>query len=266
MIPLILGYLYVEIREKSDGSVPWGSDQFWVTVLVILLLMTINWWLEAIKWQTILKPIQKVSIFKASQDILKGLAYNWVLPFTSGDLLARSEPYPKDSRLFRALVIARTSSLIITITLGSIGIFYFFSRDLDFLKGWMPYAWWIMGALVILLYLVFTQFRAITAFTFLRYLVFAFQYYLLLKLYLPDLDTSLIMAGISWTFLIRSIVPGFWGAFGIREVSALAFFTPFISDPLTIIFPSFCIWLINIVLPSLLGIVLLIPLRFKIAL
>jgi len=95
-----------------------------------------------------------------------------------------------------------------------------------------------------------------------RFAVFFFQFYVLLAAFNPALTMHLILAGVGWVFLFRSVVPSLFGNLGVREAGALLFFEAHVSDMMLILVPSLLIWLINTVAPSVLGLYFL--LKFKV--
>ena len=88
-----------------------------------------------------------------------------------------------------------------------------------------------------------------------RYLVFAGQFTLLL--YWLDLPLGLfeIFAGVTWILLAKSVIPAFnfLSDLGVREFSALYFFGLLGVAPAAVLTASLTIWLLNILIPTLVG-------------
>jgi hypothetical protein len=99
----------------------------------------------------------------------------------------------------------------------------------------------------------------------LRYAVFTFQFYVLLSAFNPALSFSLLVAGVGWIFLFRSVVPSLFGNLGVREAGALLFFEAHVPDMMLVLVPSLLIWLINTVAPSVLGLYFLLKYKTKLA-
>ena len=105
----------------------------------------------------------------------------------------------------------------------------------------------------------------VLALSLLRYVIFTFQFYLVLSLFLPELAWYLILLGIGWIFLFRSVIPSFLGNFGVREASAIVFFQAYVPDVSIVLIPCLIIWMINTVIPSILGTVYVFKLKLNIA-
>ena len=105
----------------------------------------------------------------------------------------------------------------------------------------------------------FKQVAQLLWLSFLRYLVFSFQFVILLKMFLPKLNLMDIFSGTTWIFLIKSIVLSFNFLLdlGIRELSALQFFESYGVSEVNILAGILSIWILNILFPSILGTVLL---------
>jgi len=102
----------------------------------------------------------------------------------------------------------------------------------------------------------FKQVTQLLWLSFLRYLVFSFQFVILLKMFLPKLKLMDIFSGTTWIFLIKSIVPSFNFLLdlGIRELSALQFFESYGVREVNILAGTLSIWILNILFPSILGV------------
>lgn len=237
------------------------------------ILMVINWYLEVLRWKVSLQPFEPISIQNAWQVILGGLALNWVLPFTSGDLLARISQQNDKYQATSAAMLNRGIMLILTLILGIYGMSKL-AVEYD-VNGWFtlllifsyPLIRWLFKKSLNRFLSYFRNLNRlilirIIGLSFLRYSVFVFQFYLLLSAFLPDLSTDLILAGIGWVFLIRSVLPLFFGGIGVREASGIIFFESHVPDLQIVIIPIFLIWMINTVLPSVVGLVFVF--RFKV--
>ncbi|MFY0689427.1 MAG: hypothetical protein JXQ90_19805 [Cyclobacteriaceae bacterium] len=218
--------------------------------VLCMLLVPLNWKLEAIKWKVLLKQFSTYEN-NALESVMKGLALNWLMPFSTGDIVARLSNSGNVVKTGKALLIGRTVSLTVTVGFGLIGIGTYLIRS-DMTSIRVEYIY--LGSVVVLgVLLLMEVVRKVSLITILRYLIFATQFTLLIKVFNPGLSVELIFRGVTWVLFIRTIVPGFLGAIGIREASALIFFQPLITHSSTILAPSLVIWILNMVLPSLLG-------------
>jgi len=73
--------IYTEIKSQPDLENAWlhicqsiRSPMAWNLVAVVVL-MGVNWSIEAIKWKISVKKIQEVPYFKALKAVLSGVSY-----------------------------------------------------------------------------------------------------------------------------------------------------------------------------------------------
>ncbi|MEP1032077.1 hypothetical protein [Ekhidna sp.] len=262
-----LFFLYDKLQDQpiSLSEIKWPNG-FWFTLTVVCLLMTSNWYLEVLRWKYSIQVFESISTKEAWRAVLGGLALNWVLPLTSGDLIVRISQQQDQYKTTSAALLNRFIMLCFTILLGGYGISHL-AKNYD-------WSWWVLIpiALLMVLGLMFRNsfrrfiayFKQLNQMTFLRvfglsllrYLIFVSQFLLVLQAFLPMLSISLLIAGIGWIFLIRSALPLFLGGIGIREASGVLFFEPHVNQLHLVLIPIFLIWIINTVIPSLVGMLL----------
>lgn len=267
---LLGGCLFFLVSKFQDQSIIFNNirfpDRFSHTLFIVLILMIFNWYLEALRWKVSIQSFESIQMKQAWQVILGGLALNWVLPFTSGDLLVRISQQRDKYQTASAAILNRGIMLCFTLMLGLYGL----SRiAVEYeMNPWFVLI--ILSGIPFLRYFLkksesrfLTYFKTlprvllirIVAISLLRYLIFVFQFFLLLTVFLPMLSVKVILAGIGWIFLIRTALPLFFGGLGVREASGVLFFEPLVSDLQLVIIPIFLIWVINTVIPSLVGLV-----------
>src|SRR5690606_8366537 len=97
------------------------------------------------------------------------------------------------------------------------------------------------------------------AFSFLRYLTFTLQHFLLIHLFLPSLDYLTSMMLISVILMVQSIIPtmAMLDDLGVRGATSAYFFGFVVSasDASYVLASAFGVWLINIILPALAGLI-----------
>ena len=108
--------------------------------------------------------------------------------------------------------------------------------------------------------LAYTLFLAST-----RYAIFTLQFGLLLCAFGVKLSFLKYVSGISSAFLLKSVVPSLSALtdIGMREVSAMHFFSLFGEPELNVLSASLSLWFLNIVIPSALGLIFVARLKFK---
>lgn len=95
-------------------------------IIMLFLLMIANWGIEAKKWQMIMKPIQRVSYFKAISAVLSGLSLSLFLPNGIGEYTGRTVFMDEGNRLRSVAlnVVGSMAQLIITLIIGISSLFY----------------------------------------------------------------------------------------------------------------------------------------------
>src|SRR5690606_15079905 len=99
----------------------------------------------------------------------------------------------------------------------------------------------------------------------LRYAVFCLQFGLLLSAFGIDFSFLKYVSAISSTFLLKSVMPSFSALtdIGMREVSAMHFFSLFGDPELNVLSASLSLWFLNIVVPSALGLIFVARLKLR---
>lgn len=271
-----LVFIYIHWKEKSINiSNIYFPDSYLLVFSIVLVLMVFNWYLEILRWKTSVSHITPITLYQAAEAVLGGLALNWIFPFTSGDLLARLARFKDKYQATSAAVLNRGIMLGLTVLLGLYGL-----RRMAILNDWDGYIFLVVLFALPIFRKIFRKyfdrfliyFRALKVellmkilfISILRYAVFVFQFYFLLQLFLPTIPADILIAGIGWIFLIRSSLPLFFGGMGVREASGLLFFESFAVSDQNIILPIFAIWVINTVLPSLIGLLFVWKFRLNI--
>ncbi|WP_462249005.1 hypothetical protein [Ekhidna sp.] len=268
-IIVLLGCVYLITSKIQGQAITEGfvqPDGFVITIACILILMIFNWYLEALRWRISIATFESISTLKAIRVILGGLALNWILPFATGDLLARISQQKDKYQTTSAAVLNRGIMMVVTIIGGVYGS-SFIAQEYQ-LKGWFALIFLILILVAFLLrkrlikFLLFFQklsrriILQIIGISILRYAVFSLQFFLMLSIFLGDtVSEELIFGGVGWIFLARSSLPLFFGGIGVREASGIIFFDPHVEDLQLVLIPVFLIWIINSVLPSILGLI-----------
>lgn len=277
----------VSSSEFSDSyaTLLHAIDTTSVALLVLLvLLIPINWLIEAKKWQILIRPQERIGLFQSFKTVLSGLGLGLVAPFGLGDYLGRISVISKKETIkyaFGATMLNGFFQLIPTILFGLLSTFFLVSAGTQsvvflqigglalllvivilILKRNYVYAkiseWLPQKLVVFLSALERTGLRncvLVIGQSFLRYGVFAFQFYLAFLILKIDLPNHLIILGVFWIFLIKSLVPKLSelsdGA--VRALSASFFFAQYgFEDPM-IVLATILIWVLNVIIPGLLG-------------
>src|SRR5690606_12592826 len=96
-----------------------------------------------------------------------------------------------------------------------------------------------------------------------RFMVFTSQYYLIIHLLIPEIAIFEMVMIVFLLFFVQSALPSLdLLDIGVRA-SAAAYFFSFVTDQeLAIMAATACIWLINLIIPAILGSVFVLKLNF----
>ncbi len=265
-----------------------------------LLLVPVNWGLEARKWQVLLKPVEMISFFNAFKAVLAGLAFSMNTPNRIGEYGGRVLYVHEGHRwqAFSLTIIGSFSQLIITLSFGLCGLGFILLNPLT-AAGIAGYARWIMvlfyGSLLVTTLLLLLYFRLgqlikwvenlpkaqpllqhiavienlpvtillrTISLSFSRYIVFVFQYILLLQVFGVEAGVWHSFWLISVLYLILAITPTIALAeAGLRGQVSLLLFTLVSANKFGIVGAATAIWFINLVVPALLGSFLFLSLK-----
>ena len=268
---LVLGLSVYYIYKALSGIEPWRLtisvsvfQSSWKVALLVLLLVPANWWLEIRKWKCCVKPLGQTTTQWATWSVLRGLSLNWVIPFTLGEFIGRSLGLPKTKSTIRVNLVNRFVSMWVTLAAGIVaGVFF-----------WPEYRYVTLAAFLVVLAILIWAIHwdqvyvlrdklTIVLLAVLRYLVFSFQLGVLLHHFCPDIPYVLLLTGIPVVFFVRTIAPSLLGALGVREAAILWVFLPFAEEAGNLLAASLFLWAINIVLPSLVGLIPVLGYRIK---
>lgn len=257
-----------------------------ILLLLAFLMVWINWGIEMLKWKDLMSGYQQISLWEGYKAILTGVFVSMFTPNRIGEFAGRIV-YLKSKQKLAAILTTMAGSLsqfICTILFGSIGLM-FIGHKTDFFQVSQALLISMAGfILVILLGLYFNlsviyraaillrvphQFsrlllpflrldRALLArvllLSVLRYLVFAFQYGLLLKWVMIDLGFFELIMGVSVVFLIQTLIPTFLlSELTLRGAGATQVFTLLGAEAPPILIAAYGIWILNILIPALTG-------------
>jgi hypothetical protein len=221
-----------------------GPDQW--RLWLVVLLMPVNWAVEARKWQLAMRPDGGVSFKEAFKAIFTGVTMASFTPNRMGEYLGRIL-YVEEGRRVAAIsltMICSVAQLLVTLVLGACGLIYLFpllhQRSLaghPRLEWGLPLTLTVVGLLLLGLGFFYFEFpqlarqlaripwiRKLGAFikvlenfdrnillrilflSFVRYLVFVIQYSLVFPVFNVSLGFGQVWGGMSVVFLIMAVV------------------------------------------------------------
>jgi len=300
--------IYRQIQKQPDLESAWqGIKESFSTPLVwnlvaVILLMIVNWSIEAVKWKISVRSIQQVSFLKAFRAILSGVSFSVSTPNRVGEYLGRVLYMDEGNRLktISITIVGSISQLIITLLMGCIGLIILrpgIESGQIISPIWMKVI--IYGVITVLSGLILFYFRlswlikwvdrlpgsnrfaylvkALEDFdasllskllflSALRFVVFIMQYYLLFHLFAVDVSWGQTFWAVSVSFLVMAAIP----TIAIIELvqrgkvmtTIMALYT---ANNLGVGFATAGIWFINLILPAIIGSLLILGIKKMVA-
>ena len=308
IVAFALFFLYQQLTSKSSVE-QFDLDQILVklqenyfVVIVVILMMFLNWFLESLKWRFLISKIEKVSIKRSIRAIFSGITVSAFTPNRVGEYGGRVFCLEKADRIKGVLitVIGSMAQLVTTIVFGSIGILLLpnLMPEFDSLLSNIVFAYPIMLFLLILLnVLLVTLFLNASVFSVVlskikflrkfkkynevfsfynsselleillysvgRYIVFTTQFFILLQVFDVQIGYVDAMILITTMLLVISIIPTIAiTEIGIRGSVALFLFGLVSVNAIGILSATFVMWVINLLLPALIGTIFIFSLKF----
>ncbi|MAW31411.1 MAG: hypothetical protein CMD15_05960 [Flavobacteriales bacterium] len=308
IVALALFFLFEQLNSNSsfkkfdlDNIFLMLKENYLVLVLVIFL-MFLNWFIEALKWRFLISKIEKISIKRSIRAVFSGITISSFTPNRIGEYGGRVFCLNHADRIQGILitVIGSMAQLIITIILGLIAIlllpnlmpsYDLFLTELEFSYPIILFVVILLSTLLIMLFLNTSIFTVLLSkFKFLnrfskysnvfsfynssellevllysagRYMIFTAQFFILLNLFSVEVSYINSMILTSTMLFVISIIPTIAiTEIGIRGSVALYLFTLVSNNSIGILSATLCLWIINLVIPALIGILFIFTLRF----
>jgi hypothetical protein len=263
-------------------------------LLACLALVPLNWGIESYKWQQITSSVESISLGKAMRSVYSGLCVGNFAPGRATEVLAKILFFKPENRA--AITILHFTNgmfqLSITIILGLFSLLYKLQQLEGITTGFLYFIISFSLFLLILFCFLILRFDVVQKwiirrfhkspekeisysfttplvlkllfFSIFRYLVFTFQFVLILKLFYAEPVTPDLLSSITIYFLLTTILPmiSFVEA-AVRAAIALIVFRDFQIAEVSLIISAVLLWLINIVLPSIAGYIIILKENFE---
>jgi len=250
-------------------------------VLFLLILTVFNWFFEILKWKNLVQIVQEISFYDALKQSLAALTASLFTPNRIGDYAAKAIYYKSSKRRKVMLLnlLSHMMQMTVTTVFGIIGFSFFiytYNPEISYYK---------LGRFLIILMVIlsFTMFKGkqtnitVKGFSFvkvvdfvknisrevhlknvlysvIRYFTFSFQFYFLLTLFGVDVYYFNAMVVITSMYLLASIIPSVF-IFDVVIKGSVALYVFEIVDvnDLTILSIITMMWILNFVIPSIIG-------------
>ena len=252
------------------------KKSFW-GVLFLLSFSFFNRYFEILKWQNLAQVIERISIRKATEQVLSALTASIFTPNGIGEYGAKTLYFKKKEakKVIFLNLICNGIQMVLTIVFGTLGLLYFnykfpivSTKNILLLFGLLTLICGLLFGLKKItikgysLALLFEKINEIPrqihqkniVLAICRYLIFSHQYYFLFLAFDVELPYFLLMAAITSVYFLASSLPTFqFLDFAVKGSVAVYFFGLLGVNEWIVIFISTLMWFLNVVLPVLLG-------------
>ncbi len=267
-----------------------SGSNIWLLILTIALVPA-NWIMESLKWKIIVSPFSKISLKDSMKVILGGLSFGILTPSRIGEYGGRFYMVEDDERwkTISATFVGSLSQNIITAILGLAGASYLLYYS-QIMTPYIATSIWYVSSIAIVIGIVFyynigfvqhivkflpgkwaklcdthSNFLAlldssilnrILIISLIRYSIYALQYVLILHFFGITVDFVEAGAAVSLIFLIQTGLP-FPPILDVlaRGEIALTIWALYSENTLGILAATFSIWIINLIIPALIGLI-----------
>ena len=287
-----------------------NNQGFFQILAIVFFLLIVNYLLEAVKWRFFISPLEKISLWNSFKAVLTGVSVSMFMPNRVGDYLGRVFILKSADRLQAVIstILGSMSQLITTLLFGSIALLITFPDYMDLndqINVWLYSGLWavvIVGDFTIVFFYlnfgafssvikrisgrsyekikkyadVFSLYRTtdmlfVLIISILRYLVFSFQFYLLLLFFKVEIGYFEAMVLISLVYLVMAIIPTIAiTEIGVRGSVSIFIFSYYfnlsgnidMNQELGVASASTALWLFNLVIPAFIGAIFVFSLKF----
>ena len=264
-----------------------------VYLVGVILMMFLNWLVEALKWRYMISKIENISLMTAYRAIFTGITVSTFTPNRIGEYGGRVFCLEQGDRIKAVFitVLCSMSQLLVTILYGSISLFILFDEiliDKTFLS---------VSLLILLnLFLLFSYFNISHIVNFLgkfklinsfkkylevlvmynfkdlliafiysntRYFIFSLQFIILLHVFGINISFMDAILSVMLIFFFITITPTITIAeIGVRGSVAIFVLGLFSSNDIAILSSTTLLWLINLIIPAIIGSFFIFSLKF----
>ncbi|WP_296143164.1 lysylphosphatidylglycerol synthase domain-containing protein [uncultured Flavobacterium sp.] len=246
-------------------------------ILFILSFSFFNRFFEILKWQNLAQVIQKISLGKATEQVLAALTASIFTPNGIGEYGAKALYFEKSKakKVVFINLICNGIQMVLTIIFGFLGLLYFNYKFSVVSPNTILLVLAISGITLIVLfalkkitvkgYSLDKLFKKINEIpkkihqknillAIFRYLIFSHQYYFLFLVFDVNLPYFELMATITSVYFLASSLPTFqFLDFAVKGSVAVYFFGILGVNEWIVVFITTLMWFLNVVIPVLIG-------------
>ena len=273
---LLAWAIYRQVFARQDIDMLWKSlvakfvypNHLWL--FMVLLLAPLNIAFEAMKGHELIKSFTSMKKWRVFKAVLSGITIAIFTPNRVGEYGGRILFVSPEHnwKAVIATVVGSLAQLLILLSFGLLGLMVFSNHFLFNIDMLVPlvkripfiqhFKRFFKHLLVLKNYHKQELWKAL-GFAFLRYATYSLQYYFLLKFYGIPISPFIGLAGIATIFFVQASIPlpPVMGLLARGEI-ALYVWGNFSEDQAAILAATFTLFVINIAVPALLGMVFIV--------
>ncbi|WP_066221853.1 lysylphosphatidylglycerol synthase domain-containing protein [Formosa haliotis] len=279
-------FIYYKLSQTDglsliDFSALLASSTTTFNVVFGLVLLTIlNWFFEILKWKTLVNTVCEITLTTAAKQILGAHTASLFTPNRIGDYGAKALYFTKPyrTRILGLNGVGNVAQMLITTFFGCLGLLFFtseFPLNISFrVLHWSNYV--VLSVLILGLFILMKMylkperwmpkiknffksmslklFGITLLLSFIRYVIFSFQFYVLLQMFQVDITYLKAMMLISSMYVLASILPSIFIFDVVLKGSiAVYLFSFFNINEVVVLSCILLMWILNTVLPSVIG-------------
>ena len=273
---------YGELRDRFCGMSGTQATLF----IAVLLLMPVNWGLEALKWRTLVRQLQPFTLAQAYRSVLMGLASGFFTPNRILDPVGRVLMLEDENKakgvlysLVQTLAQSFASCLFLAVALMLL-------PSANILPADVPLSTlnWVAGVFItVITLLYFTMplwapkvryrrsekidnvLRAMAEITYpvlikvsltsiVRYAVYSLQYFLMLRFMAVDIKSFQALILIPINYFLISVTPSVsFSELGIRGAFAMLLLGAVTTNTVGAAMAAVTVWAVNYIIPVITG-------------
>jgi uncharacterized membrane protein YbhN (UPF0104 family) len=274
-----------------------GENTFWL--IATLIFLPFNWAAETLKWLPLVRRVQPLSFWTAFKAVFAGVTFSLFFPNRTGEFGGRIL-FLKKKNAFKGVLstfIGSWAQQLVLITFGFLGFIYFLITLWNTDRIIVDTIITLGAACVAGLFLMFLNLEAVIPvfkkirflyrfprliksvgmlrqfsrralfealfWSFVRYVIYSFQYYFMLRFFGIDVPVLQAASCIATIYLLQTSIPlpPVIGLLARGEV-ALKIWGLFTQNDLSILAATFSLWVINLIIPAFIGLVFILKANF----
>lgn len=258
-----------------------------IIIVVVVMLMFVNWFLEVVKWKFLIRKIEKLSVWKATKSVFCGLTWAIFTPNRIGEYGGRIMLLKPENRAVGAVSmgVGLFGQLVLTSVFGALSIAWFVTTFID-VPASVDFGIWILAIIYALAFVILyfnvswidylvgkvkflkkikpffavledystKELAYVLWLSAFRFAIFTSQYIILMLIILPELPLVSMVLMIFIMFFIQSALPTLdIFDFSVRSFVASNLYAYITTQEIAVMAIVSFVWFVNLIFPAIIG-------------